>query len=105
MRENFKNNRTEAIWENLRLELDKEYTPLQNLMQEVITSDMDFESAVDRLSKTKVNAPGYIILMNAKPADRQGVVLTRNRDDVEKVQYLDNDSPFYIVQTNMDWWE
>ena len=28
VRENFKNNRTEAIWENLRLELDKEYTPL-----------------------------------------------------------------------------
>ena len=65
VRENFKNNRTEAIWENLRLELDKEYTPLQNLMLETITSNQNFESAIIILSTRKVNAPGYIILMNA----------------------------------------
>ena len=66
-------------------------------MLEVITSEMDFESAISMLSTTKVNAPGYIILMSAQPAVKQGVVLTRSRDHVDHIQNLDNDSPFFIV--------
>ena len=54
-------------------------------MLEVITSDMDFEGSISMLSTTKVNAPGYIILMNAQPAVKQGVVLTRSRDHVDNV--------------------
>lgn len=58
-------NRTEAIWENLHRELSEDHTPFQNLLLEVLTSGQDFSEAVDTLKTVKINAPGYVTLMNA----------------------------------------
>jgi hypothetical protein len=59
-----KTNRKDDIWKNLELELDPEYMPFQNLIQDVVLSSRSFTEAVKIFSTQKVNAPAYLILCN-----------------------------------------
>ena len=58
----------------------------------------------------KINAPGYLILANGEPKSEsifgQGIIIVRSREQSDNLQILryQNNSEWFIVQTNKDVW-
>lgn len=103
--------REQEIWTNLKLEISEDHTPFQNLIQDVVLNAKNYEDAIEKLSTTKVNAPGYVILCNNQitknAAHGQGIVIARSRDgvdnkDILSIEQFESTGKWYIVQTNMD---
>jgi hypothetical protein len=86
---------------NTFLEVLEGGLPSIYLVRMALEQDPDYDAAYARLSNTKVLAPVYYILAGVEP--NQGVVITRDRQQVNDYYPLDNDEGrWYLVQTNYD---
>ena len=69
----------------------------------VSDKEMDFESAVNSLTSSRLIAPSYIIVGGVKPGE--GVVITRDRTAAKDLWQMDPDNGhWYLVETNYDHW-
>jgi len=67
------------------------------------TPGMTFDKMVGEFEQTPLLSPAYFILAGTKPG--QGVVVTRERKESLKPNWLGDHGQWYLVQTNYDHWE
>jgi N-acylethanolamine-hydrolysing acid amidase len=90
------------ILENLEHTLSSDYTPLWNLIQNLLLEEnIDFHQAVRRFESERVTSPGYIIVGGLR--DNEGVVIARDSNGTNHTHWL-SDSEWYVAQTNRDVW-
>lgn len=69
-------------------------------IRKALTELNSYEEAVKYLSTDRIVAPSYDIMSGPST----GSVITRNRFDSADIRTL-NDTVWYLVETNYDWWE
>jgi len=73
-------------------------------IREALENATSFDDAVNRITATKVIAPGYVILSGTKKDE--GVVITKGRVETADVYRLNAQvGRWYVVQTNNDRWQ
>ncbi len=65
--------------------------------------EMDYRTAVERLTTTPLIAPCYFIIGGVNPYE--GVVVTRGRERAIDTQWLGFNNSWFLVETNYDHWE
>ncbi|GMR38648.1 hypothetical protein PMAYCL1PPCAC_08843, partial [Pristionchus mayeri] len=77
------------------------HNPVSFVIRETLEDEATFDRAVDRLSKTHLVAPCYIIVGGMKKFE--GVVISRDRWAAADVQTL-HEKRWFLVETNFDHW-
>ncbi|XP_072261595.1 N-acylethanolamine-hydrolyzing acid amidase-like [Pyxicephalus adspersus] len=88
------------LWKNA-LSLFIHRYPVSWLIRNTLNSALDFDSAVEQLSSTKITTEIYLTIAGTKPGE--GAAITRNRDGLADILHLNvTDGRWYLVQTNYD---
>lgn len=92
-----------TIWDNVFEALFAGGQPVGFFLRDLLGSDIDFETALNRAATQHLISVMYII-MGGQTAG-EGAVVTRNRDKAADVWRLDAPSRWFLVETNYDHWK
>ncbi|GMT19338.1 hypothetical protein PFISCL1PPCAC_10635, partial [Pristionchus fissidentatus] len=88
---------------NILMEIITQFhNPVSFVIRETLEEESTFESAVNRLSNTRIVCPAYIIVGGVNKFE--GVVISRNRWNAADVERL-SEKNWYLVETNFDHWK
>lgn len=80
------------------------FSQISWLVRETLENCNDFDCAHSKLSQTKINGLGYIILAGTN--ENEGVVMSRDRMATANENVLNStNGKWYVVQTNSDHWK
>jgi hypothetical protein len=89
--------RKDQMWYNLKLELDQDYIPMQNLLINIAqNSKLTYDDAVVLIKSHNINAPCFIVLANHEDQGSsskygQGIIIARGRTSVDHTSILSTD--------------
>ncbi|CAI5445268.1 unnamed protein product [Caenorhabditis angaria] len=96
-----------AYIDNILMEFYTKFRrPVSFFIRETLENAENYEIAVDRLSKTHLISPSYIIVAGVNK--NEGVVISRNRwkaADIYKLDTFGKKNQWYLVETNFDHWK
>ncbi|GMR42496.1 hypothetical protein PMAYCL1PPCAC_12691, partial [Pristionchus mayeri] len=88
---------------NILMEIvTKFHNPVSFVMRETLEEESTFDGAVERLSKTHLICPAYIIVGGVNKFE--GAVISRDRWRAADVERLDEKN-WFLVETNFDHWK
>ncbi|XP_036620776.1 N-acylethanolamine-hydrolyzing acid amidase-like [Trichosurus vulpecula] len=89
-------------WENAVAALVKRHLPISWVFRNTLEEAQNFDDAVRRLSETPLITNVYCIIGGV--SDREGLVISRNRDGPVDMWLLNPEREWFLVQTNCDHW-
>jgi acid ceramidase len=72
-------------------------------IRDMLTHSQSYDQSVKYLSEVPLIAPCYYIVAGTKP--KQGVIISRARNESAGIQLLGKDNSWFIIETNYDNWK